>query len=259
MQKKEWKDYEYIVAFNLYLRLPFGKIHKGNKEIIDLANLLDRTPSSIAMRLSNFAHLDPFHQNRGVLGLKGGKKQCQPIFDKYINDKENLMYESEQILARLEGKTLEKKYEHELADIKHLKGLTKQRLVKTRINQNLFRKIILTNYNGRCAVSGIDLSSLLVASHIKPWAIDKNNRLNPENGICLDVFYDKCFDKGLIGFDKNYSVVLSKHLQKLYHKNYFKKYFEPIDRKKIELPDRFLPNPEFLEFHIKNCFDKILS
>ena len=76
----------------------------------------------------------------------------------------------------------------------NLKGLTKERIVKTRVNQNFFRKIILANYNYRCAISGVDISSVLIASHIKPWQVDKDNRLNPENGICLDAFYDKCFD-----------------------------------------------------------------
>ena len=94
-------------------------MHKHTAEVIELANLLGRTPSSIAMRLSNFAHLDPFHQNRGIVGLKGGEKQCRPVFDRYIDDRENLMYESELLLAKLEGKTLEKKYEYHLFGYSH--------------------------------------------------------------------------------------------------------------------------------------------
>jgi putative restriction endonuclease len=258
MQNKIWQDHEYIVTFNLYLRLPFGKMDHRTPEVVELANLLNRTPSSIAMRLSNFAHVDPFHQNRGIKGLKGGKKQCQPIFDRYISNRENLMYESELILAKLENKTLEKKYERNFLDIKDFKGLTKERIVKTRVNQNLFRKIILANYNYKCAISGIDMPSVLIASHIKPWGDDENNRLNPENGICLDAFYDKCFDRGLIGFDRSYAIVFSDYLKKSYQKDYFKKYFKPIEGKKISLPERFLPNLDFLAYHLENYFNKEL-
>ena len=56
--KKLWTREELILAFNLYLKLPFGKMHKRTPEIIELANLLGRTPSSIGMRLGNFASVD---------------------------------------------------------------------------------------------------------------------------------------------------------------------------------------------------------
>jgi putative restriction endonuclease len=59
MIKNLWTREELILAFNLYLKLPFGKMHKQNPEIIELANLLGRTPSSIGMRLGNFASVDP--------------------------------------------------------------------------------------------------------------------------------------------------------------------------------------------------------
>ena len=66
---KEWRRAELIVAFNLYCKVPFGQLHKSNPLIIQLANKLGRTPSSVAMKLVNFASLDPTHKNRGVRGL----------------------------------------------------------------------------------------------------------------------------------------------------------------------------------------------
>ena len=64
MPKNLWSREELILAFNLYLKLPFGKMHKHTPEIIELAKLLGRTPSSIGMRLGTFASVDPFHQPR---------------------------------------------------------------------------------------------------------------------------------------------------------------------------------------------------
>ena len=68
-KNKLWTREELIVSFNLYLKLPFGKLHSGTPEIIHLAKIIGRTPSSVAMRLSNFASVDPYHQQRGAGGF----------------------------------------------------------------------------------------------------------------------------------------------------------------------------------------------
>lgn len=70
--RKLWTKDELILALNLYLKLLFGKLHSHTPEIIHLPNILGRTPSSIAMRLNNFASVDPYHQQRGIDGLPGG-------------------------------------------------------------------------------------------------------------------------------------------------------------------------------------------
>jgi putative restriction endonuclease len=90
--------------------LPFGKLHSKTPEIIHLSQYHWRTPSSIAMRLNNFASVDPYHKNRGISGLPGGKKQVEPIWIEFINNKEELIFESEKILAEREKLKLEDKY-----------------------------------------------------------------------------------------------------------------------------------------------------
>ncbi len=83
MRANLWTREELILAFNLYLKLPFGRINTSTPEVIELAQLLGRSVNSIAIRLSNFASCDPYHQNRGVKGMVGGLKQCQPIWDEF--------------------------------------------------------------------------------------------------------------------------------------------------------------------------------
>jgi putative restriction endonuclease len=143
-----------------------------------------------------------------------------------------------------------------LFDIKDLKGETKIREVKTRVNQSVFRLMVLANYNRQCAITGIDIPDLLFASHIIPWATNEQERLNPENGICLSALYDKAFDKGLIGFDKNFQVVFSAALQKNKSKDYFAKYFAPIETAKLQMPQKYLPKREFLEWHLDTIFSE---
>jgi putative restriction endonuclease len=124
------------------------------------------------------------------------------------------VYESERILAEKQHLTIEEKYENLLYDIKDLKGETKIRTVKTRVNQSVFRQMVLANYSSKCAITGIDMPELLLASHIVPWSKNEKERLNSENGICLSALYDRAFDKGLLAFDKDYRVLLASKLTK---------------------------------------------
>jgi putative restriction endonuclease len=257
MERKLWSREELILALNLYLKLPFGKLDSRTPEIIQLAQKLGRTPGSISMRLNNFASVDPFHQQRGIKGLTGGIKQVQPIWDEFINDKEELLFESERILAEIEKQSIETKFSGILNGLENLKGETRIREVKTRVNQNTFRQIVLVNYNSKCAISGIDLPDLLIASHIIPWAENEQERLNPENGICLSPLYDKAFDKGLIGIDCHYRVILSSEIKERTTKSFYQDYFGKIEGKPIQLPQKYLPRKEFLEWHLNLFFKNV--
>lgn len=254
MKRRLWTKDELIVAFNLYLKLPFGKMHRGNPEIIKLAGLVNRTPSSIAMRLVNFASIDPYHQERGISGLSGGVKQCQPIWNDFIDNREELFFESERILAGFENQTIEQKYSNLLQDIKHKTGEDKIRELKTRVNQNVFRQIVLNIYSTKCAICGIDIPELLNASHIIPWSKNEKERLNPSNGICLSKLYDSAFDKGLIGIKTDYTIILSSKILKNKNAEYYEKHFGFLEYSKLQLPERFKPNKKFLEYHLDTIF-----
>lgn len=256
MEKRFWSREELLLALNLYLKLPFGKMHSRTLEVIYLANLMNRTPSSIAMRLVNFASVDPFHQNRGIKGLAGGKRQVEPIWQEFLANKEEILFESEILLVEKESNSINKKYEIILNGTENLVGESKVREVKTRVNQNIFRQIVLANYSGKCAFSGIDIPDLLVASHIIPWSKNEKERLNPENGICLSSLYDKAFDKGLIGLKQDYSIIFSERLKQNISKIYFNQYFSHLDKKVISLPEKYFPNKAFLEFHIESIFQR---
>ncbi|MBO9564742.1 MAG: HNH endonuclease [Niastella sp.] len=251
---KLWTREEFILALNLYLKLPFGKMHSRTPEIIHLANLIGRTPDSVAIRLTNFASVDSFHQARGVKGMEGGKKQVQPIWDEFINDREELLFESEKILAEKEHTKIEERYANILEGIGDMKGEDKIRAVKTRVNQDLFRKIVITNYGGQCAITGIDIPDLLLASHIIPWSKNEQQRLNPENGICFSPLYDRAYDKGYIGINENFEVIVSSSIKEKHSLEYHAKHFASLTGSKITLPQKYYPKREFLQFHMDTIF-----
>ena len=60
MKANLWSREELILAFNLYLKLPFGKMHTRTPEVQELGILLGRSVNSIAIRLTNFAACDPY-------------------------------------------------------------------------------------------------------------------------------------------------------------------------------------------------------
>ena len=88
-------------------------------------------------------------------------------------------------------------------------------VVKSRIGQGLFRDSLLEKYNCSCIITGINEKRLLVASHVKPWAVCNNvERLSSENGLLLSPTFDKLFDSGLITFSENGKLFISSYLQK---------------------------------------------
>lgn len=245
-----WSRKEMIVVLNLYFKIPFMKFRTSTPAIQNLAAIMGRTASSVTLRLTNFASCDPNLQSQGIKGMNAHVKQCQPYWDEFATNREKLIFESERILAEYQETSIEEKFKKQLSEIPMgLKGETRKAEVMTRVNQNFFRQMVLANYGGKCALTGIDLSELLVASHIIPWAANKEERLNPANGICLSALYDKAFDCGLISFLDNGQVIFSDRLVKNMRKDYYTNYFLIIKDNKLASPQKYRLNPIFLEWH----------
>lgn len=244
---KSWTRDELILAINLYCKIPFGKINMHTPEVIELANKLDRTPGSISYKLANFASLDITLPRKGASNVS---KLDKEVWQQFFNDCENLAFESEKKAAQLESLNVERFSGIDTDDLPE--GVSKKSVVKARVNQNFFRKMVLATYDNRCCVTGLPIRDLLVASHIVPWSMDKKNRLNPSNGLCLNALHDKAFDKGLISFSNNYELILSKQIKNSPMKNI--EFFLEYEGCKINLPRRFLPNKDLIAYHRSNLF-----
>lgn len=248
--QKLWTRDELIIAINLYCKIPFGKLHSRNQQIIELALLLGRSPNAVAMKLVNFASLDPSLHARGIKGMGRGAKLDKVVWDEFYNNWDAAFLESEKLLAQYKDSTIESEYSSEIEDLKSYEAIDKKSLVNTRIKQGVFRKIVLANYNSTCCITGISQQDLLIASHIVPWSKDAQNRLNPMNGLCLNALHDRAFDKGLITVDAyTYRIKLSSKLKSKSPKNGCADYFEKYEGLEIKLPTRFLPDREFLMIH----------
>ena len=132
-------------------------------------------------------------------------------------------------------------------EVKQGKEIIRQ--VKTRANQNVFRKKILEIYSSTCCITGLNIAQLNRASHIIPWAERKDIRLDPSNGLCLSGTYDLAFDQHLISLDEDYRIIISGEIKEFYSKQAVKDHFEKFQGKKIMLPKSYLPKQEYLEVH----------
>lgn len=254
MTKNNWTREQTIVAFNVYCKIPFKNSSARHPEIIKYANIIGRTPSALNMKVGNFGRLDPELKKRDITGLKNGAKLEKIIWKEFHGNWEALAYKSELLIAQFQNKSIEETAQIDITDIKE--GLDKERIVKTRVNQSFFRSTILSSYYQKCCITGFTIPDFLVASHIIPWSKNKNERLNPRNGLCLNTLHDRAFDKGYITISPNYEVILSKYLHEYDEDNGITAFFLKYEGKKIFLPDKFIPSSIFLEYHYEEVFKK---
>ncbi len=238
---RPWMRDELILAINLYCKIPFGKIHIRNPEIITLAKLLGRSPGSISYKLANFASIDPSLPRKGAANVS---RLDRDVWNEFFENWNGMSYESEHILCEIRGQQIDSEVDLEIP-----KGTTRESLVKARVNQNFFRSVVLASYDNACCVTGLPVTELLVASHIIPWSKDENNRTNPRNGLCLNSLHDRAFDIGFVTIDEDYKVKLSSRIKTVNAKALVA--YEGVS---IRLPKRFLPQQEFLAFHRQNIF-----
>jgi putative restriction endonuclease len=252
MDRRPWSREELIVAFNLYCKIPFGKIYKANPQLIELARAIGRSPSAVSWKLANFARLDPTLQARNIAGASHGSKADVEIWEEFKSDWEKLVFESERLLLELTGRV--KELEHDAAVFPE--GRTREAIVRTRVNQGFFRSAVLAAYRSTCCVTGCSIPELLNASHIIPWAIDVRNRTNPRNGLCLNVLHDRAFDCGLLTVTPDLRVMISPKAKRkscdLGNQELLLRY----EGAPVRPPEHFLPDPQFLKFHNEKIFAK---
>jgi len=253
-----WSRNELLIAFKLYCEIPFGRLHSRNPEIISYAGLVGRTPSALAMKLTNIASLDPLITSTGRKGLTGASAADKVMWNQMQADWEGFAADIEHAEMVLhpssdgtDMKTLRSIAEPAITDF-----TGRDRLIQTtaRVGQDFFRRTVLSSYNATCCISGLKVPKLLVASHIVPWRFDPKNRLNPQNGLCLSTLHDRVFDLGIITIDEAMNVRLSKRYTS--HKDtFFVNAVCAFNGKPIRFPEKFGPSQEFLEYHRSHVFE----
>lgn len=249
-KRNNWTREETILVLDLYCKIPFSKISKTNEKIIDLARLINRSPSAVGLKMANLARFDEELRSRNISGMAHGSKLDQEIWNEFCNNWEELSYQAQKILADKKQTTVEEMLNYD--DIEKIPpGEYRESVVKTRVGQYFFRASVLSAYSNRCCITGLTVPALLVSSHIKPWRDSdiQTERTNPSNGLCLNALHDKAFDRGLITIDHDYKIIVSNKLKNADMDIETKEWIQHYDGSMILLPDRFMPGQKFIEYH----------
>lgn len=246
-----WSHDELVLALYLYCQIPFAQTKASNTEVKRLAQVIGRTPSSIARKLGNFGAFDPLLAQQSITGLTHySKADCQ-VWDEFSHRWDALVEESQRLLA-LES-VPEKILVTPLATAQELIVITpptgpseQPRVIMTRTFQSFFRRAVLASYRNKCCVCGLDVSPLLVASHIIPWSVKEEARADPENGLCLCALHDKAFDTGFLSIKPDHVIVLSPTLRTS-SASFTQTALLMYQGQKMQLPDRFSPKAEYLK------------
>ncbi len=247
-----WTRPETLAALHVYFQLPFGQLHRGQPKIKELAGWIGRTANSVALKLVNFASQDPQIAARGLSGMGHASNLDKAIWLELQTHWDPVALEAAaeyEKLARDNSVVPDADLLEELADF--AEGKTRNATVQVRVNQARFRKSVLASYNATCCISGLQHEKLVIASHIVPWSMDTKNRLNPQNGLCLSALHDKAYDQGLITVMPDYTVRISQTFKANKEDRFMADALLRFDGKAINLPEKFRPAPEFLEFHAR--------
>src|SRR5258708_29170831 len=93
---KRWTQPELFVMLNIYGKIPFGQFDKRQSLIKDIANRMHRPPSSVAMKLCNFASLDPALKARGRKGLSGASQMDRTLWAEFQKNRETMAPQTEE-------------------------------------------------------------------------------------------------------------------------------------------------------------------
>ena len=249
-----WSHDQLLIVCGQYFTLPFGQMHARNPRVIDLARLLGRTPSSVAMKLVNLASLDPAHQARGIKGLANHTRADELIWRDFQTNWDQMSLTSE---TRLEALTARQRNGNagDAVPGTPSDSITEvERVVVVRTMQKFFRKVVMAAYNSTCCITRNPVPELLVASHILPWSDFPGERLNPRNGLCLTAHFDRAFDRGLITFDEQMRLVLNPAFRQYLPNEALESEFVRREGQKLAHPDRFPPEPQFIAHHRSQIF-----
>ncbi len=86
-------------------------------------------------------------------------------------------------------------------------------IISRRKGQEKYRQLQIELWDGKCALTGISILSLLNGSHAKAWEYSNDSeRLDPFNGFLFEARIDRLFDKYLISFDDSGKMIISSAL-----------------------------------------------
>ena len=259
---KKWGREETLAALALYRSIrstPGEKIEGRNPEIRRVARLLGRSSGALARKLLNLGDCDG---ESTAPGFEHSSELDRQIWSEYEADPSGVLGEGQWLLAQLEGEEIDPSSVAREPALLLPEGVAEdfpegrevERLTRVRGNHRVFHDWVLGAHRSTCCMTGIDEPQLLTASHIMSWAAHPGHRVGPRNGLCLNALHDRAFDRGLITVDADYTIRVSGRIHRAARRSRGAGFIAEYDGRRIQLPERYPPNPEFLDHHSRHIF-----
>ena len=248
---KPWTREDVIIAYALYCVIPFSKVNNSNQTIKDAAAIMERSPASLKMRICNLAALDPDFLATGRTGLASVANLDREVYAEFSSDWQRLSSTAEELLGLPIFDIAEPIYNG--PDRRRRKTYAE---ISDKQARRFFRKSVIAAYEGKCCISGMTIPQMLIASHIKPYAVSdiQTERANPANGLLLNAFYDRAFDQGLMTVLPDLTILISNQVKEVYTDERTREWLYSIEGTKIKRPARFAPNRDLLSYHNEYVF-----
>ena len=242
----EWTREQEIVALYLYCMIPFNKVNNSNPKIAEMAELIGRpNANSLKAKIGNFGKFDT---NLAAAGLGHSSHLDEEIWNEFNGRWQELEVQALRLIE--EFQQVSHKVQPEIPYIPV--GKEREVVIKQRTNQHLFRNMVLSAYNNACCITGIARPELIEACHIIDWKGDEKNRLNPCNGLAMNVLFHRAYDKMFVGISPDLRVEISERMYdglRGEDKDKTYSFFNPYNGVQITLPRKFKPNLAFIEEH----------
>lgn len=248
----EWTREQEIVALYLYCMIPFNKVNNSNPKIAEMAELIGRpNANSLKAKIGNFGKFDT---NLAAVGLGHSSHLDEEIWNEFSGRWQELEVQALELIKKFQ--LISHKEQPTIPNIPI--GWEREVVIRQRVNQSLFRNMVLSAYNNSCCITGIARLDLLEACHIVDWKEDDKNRLNPCNGLSMNVLFHRAYDRLLVGISPDLRVEISDRMYdglRGEEKDKTYSFFNPYNGVAISLPRKFKPKIEFIEVH----YDKFLK
>lgn len=234
--RRLWTEDETLFLFHVLLSESARDLRTDSPRVAEIAGLLDRRPGSVHRKLEDIRSNDPAYLSKG----RKGTNCAQFVRDVWTG----LYGDYGPTMSRIKGAftsvcdgfaiVSELSVEPDIPP-----GLDVPVEATYRDGQQVFRRMVANNFDRSCCITGIVTPTLLVASHIKPWASSSPaERTDPCNGLYLNRLHDGLFDQHLMTLDDDLRIEYADSVRRENTEETFEMFFGRYEGLRIRDPSR---------------------
>ena len=252
-KRNDWSEGDTLFLFHVLLSEPSKNLVTGSPRVLEMAGLLNRTPGSVHRKLEDIRSNSPSNLSKGNSGT-----HCAKMVEGIWSD---LYSDYDRTIARIADAYMtlcdDRGVESELSiDPEVPPGLDVPVEATYRDGQQVFRRMVANNFDRCCCITGIATPSLLVASHIKPWAGSTPlERTDFRNGLYLNRLHDGLFDRHLMTIDEDMRIEYAESVRQENVGDTFETFFGRYEGQRIRNPSCRKVDERYLAEHRRISHD----